>query len=157
MLTAAFRKRIAQAKHHDRPYDYNDIAAAMDLLVAMSGWIDRLELAAVRAYKQKNATSYALLAATADHAKGSLIAQEILSDIAVIGREIHSERTREGLARARLHGTKSGRPPGRPRACSPEQRRTIRELSAKGVSTRRIAVELGVPRRTVRRYLSFEG
>jgi DNA invertase Pin-like site-specific DNA recombinase len=126
----------------------------MDLLVAMSSWIDRLELAAVRAYKQKNVTAYALLAAAADHTKGSLIAQEILSDVAAIGREIHSERTKEGLARARIYGTKTGRPPGRPKVCSPEQRRTIRELSAKGVSTRRISAELGITRGTVRRELA---
>ena len=54
-----------------------------------------------------------------------------------------------GLARARAHGTKSGKPIGRPKAVFPQDQ--VRQLRAEGLSWRKIARKLRVGVGTVRR------
>ena len=80
--------------------------------------------------------------------------QEIMMDIARIGKEARSERTREGLRRAALYGTKTGRPLGRPRRMSLVDEKRVSELSAEGRSLRSIAKETKIPRQTIHRYLA---
>jgi hypothetical protein len=154
-MMAAFRSRIASAKSSDRPYDYNDIAAALELLAALSCWIERLEGAADRAVLRGAPTAAALLDATGVYAGGNSVAQEIMADIAMIGREIRSQRTKEGLARARVNGTRSGKPVGRPRRLDDTAVTRVRTLSASGQSSRKIAVALKVSRTTIRRVLEL--
>lgn len=64
-------------------------------------------------------------------------------------RALIRERTREGLAAARARGARVGRP----RALTPEQIRSARELSAVGWGTAAIARSLGVSRSTIQRSL----
>jgi DNA invertase Pin-like site-specific DNA recombinase len=59
-----------------------------------------------------------------------------------------TERVNAGIARARLHGTKSGSPIGRPRAVF--DRRQVIELRAAGRSWRQIAAALGISTGTAR-------
>jgi hypothetical protein len=152
-MAAAFRSRIASAKALDRPYSYDDVAAALETLAALCGWVDRIESVVERANFRRNPSAASLLDATGACVGGSLIAQEIIADIAMIGREIRSQRTKEGLARARIYGTKSGRHIGRPRRLDDVLIARIRALGAGGQSSRQIAVALNIPRRTIRRAL----
>jgi DNA invertase Pin-like site-specific DNA recombinase len=76
----------------------------------------------------------------------------ILSWVAAQERERIRERVKAGLARAKRHGTKTGRPIGRPRiAVSPERARSA--IQGLG-SIRRAARQLGVSDRSLRRLLS---
>ena len=65
-----------------------------------------------------------------------------------------SERVRAGLNRARLGGTKSGKPFGRPRAVF--RRDQVRTLRDRGLSWRQIGKLLGVSGSTVRRAYEAE-
>lgn len=65
-----------------------------------------------------------------------------------------SERTRAGLARVREHGSKSGKPIGRPPRLDAAAVARVRALHAEGRSTRSIAMALHVPRGTVKRALA---
>jgi DNA invertase Pin-like site-specific DNA recombinase len=64
------------------------------------------------------------------------------------------ERTKAGLARVREHGSRSGRPIGRPRRLDAKTVAAVRCLAGEGRSGRQIAVALKVPRSTVRRALA---
>lgn len=69
-------------------------------------------------------------------------------------RRANRERMMAGLEHARLHGTKSGKPIGRPRAVVTIEK--IIELKKKGLGWIRIGRELGVSSSTVRRrYLTY--
>jgi DNA invertase Pin-like site-specific DNA recombinase len=68
-------------------------------------------------------------------------------------RAMIQERVRAGLARAMKHGTKSGRPVGRPRVGVDVERR-IRALRAKKHGILRIAREVGVGVGTVQRVVA---
>lgn len=68
-------------------------------------------------------------------------------------RERRSERTKAGLARVREHGSKSGRPIGRPKRLDATTVDAIVRMAAEGRSSRAIAMALRLPRRTVRRAL----
>jgi putative DNA-invertase from lambdoid prophage Rac len=63
------------------------------------------------------------------------------------------ERTNAGLARVRAHGSKSGKPIGRPRRLDRETVDEVIRLHWLGRSSRQIAMALKLPRRTVRRAL----
>jgi DNA invertase Pin-like site-specific DNA recombinase len=69
--------------------------------------------------------------------------------LAELERAVTIERVRAGLQFARLHGTKSGRPIGRPKAIF--RRGLVAELRAQGLSWREIARRTGQAVRTVRR------
>jgi DNA invertase Pin-like site-specific DNA recombinase len=69
-------------------------------------------------------------------------------------RERRGERTRAGLARVRAHGSKSGRPIGRPPRFDSAGLARVRELHAAGRSVRSISMAVGVPRPTVQRALA---
>jgi hypothetical protein len=152
-MMAAFRSRIASAKAFDRPYDYDDVAATIETLAALCEWVTRLEGAATRASSRAssrgNLSAAHLLDATANYVGGDSITQELVVEIAMIGREIRSQRTKEGLARARA----AGRRLGRQRAYRPEMVHAAEKLMAGGMSQRRTAKELNVPSATLRRYL----
>jgi DNA invertase Pin-like site-specific DNA recombinase len=69
--------------------------------------------------------------------------------LAELEREVIRERVQAGIDYARLHGTKSGKPIGRPRAVF--RRDQARELRSAGNSWRTVARELGVSIGSVRR------
>jgi DNA invertase Pin-like site-specific DNA recombinase len=64
-----------------------------------------------------------------------------------------SQRTKAGLARVRAHGSKSGRPIGRPPRFDAAGLAHVRALRSAGRSVRSIAMAVGVPRPTVQRAL----
>ena len=73
----------------------------------------------------------------------------VLGTIAQQERVRISERVRAGLDRARLQGTKSGKPIGRPKAVF--SRDEVQTLRAEGLSWREIARRAGVSAASVRR------
>jgi DNA invertase Pin-like site-specific DNA recombinase len=73
----------------------------------------------------------------------------IIAAMAELERSVIRERIMAGMEYARLRGTKSGKPVGRPRAIF--RRDEARELRGQGVSWRQIASQLGVSPTTVRR------
>jgi putative DNA-invertase from lambdoid prophage Rac len=78
----------------------------------------------------------------------------IFSWVAEQERDRRSERTKAGLARVRAHGSRSGKPIGRPPRLDAAGLARVRELAAQGRSVRSIAMAVGVPRPTVQRALA---
>jgi putative DNA-invertase from lambdoid prophage Rac len=66
----------------------------------------------------------------------------IIAAMAELERDVIRERTTAGLEYARQHGTKSGKPIGRPTAVFPRDQ--VRQLHGEGLSGREIARRLGV-------------
>jgi DNA invertase Pin-like site-specific DNA recombinase len=79
----------------------------------------------------------------------------IIAAMAELEREVIRERTAAGLEHARQHGTRSGKPIGRPRAVFRQDR--VLQLHGEGLSGREIARRLGVGEGTVRRALNEPG
>jgi DNA invertase Pin-like site-specific DNA recombinase len=75
----------------------------------------------------------------------------IIAAMAELERDVIRERTTAGLEYARQHGTKSGKPIGRPRAVFRHDQ--VLQLHGEGLSGREIARRLGVGEGTVRRVL----
>ncbi len=78
----------------------------------------------------------------------------VLAILAVIAKQERTrlvERTKAGIERARIKGTKSGLPIGRPRAVFSRDR--VLTLSGQGLSIRAIAGKLGVSHGSVQRTL----
>ena len=73
----------------------------------------------------------------------------IIAAMAELERSVIRERVMAGMEYARVRGTKSGRPIGRPRAVF--RRDEARELRDQGLSWRQIASQLSVSPTTVRR------
>jgi len=67
--------------------------------------------------------------------------------LAELEREVIRERIRAGIEYARQHGSRSGKPIGRPRRVFDRQK--VAELRQQGLSVRQIARRLGVSRGTV--------
>jgi DNA invertase Pin-like site-specific DNA recombinase len=76
----------------------------------------------------------------------------IIGAMAELERDVIRERTAAGLEYARQHGTKSGKPIGRPRAVFRHDQ--VLQLHGEGLSGREIARRLGVGEGTVRRVLN---
>ena len=66
----------------------------------------------------------------------------IIAAMAELERDVIRERTAAGLEYARRHGTKSGKPIGRPRAVFRHDQ--VLQLHGEGLSGREIARRLGV-------------
>jgi len=79
----------------------------------------------------------------------------IIAAMAELERNIIRERVVAGLDHARLQGTKSGKPVGRPKAIF--RRDQVVELRQRGLSWNQIARELGVSATTVRRAFEAGG
>jgi DNA invertase Pin-like site-specific DNA recombinase len=78
---------------------------------------------------------------------------QVMGAFAEFERELIAERVRAGMARAKAHGTKSGKAIGRP-AVAPGTRLAIRDAyKAGGVGLRGVAKQFGVGTETVRRCL----
>ena len=73
----------------------------------------------------------------------------IIAAMAELERSVIRERVIAGMEYARQHGTKSGKPVGRPRAVF--RRDQIEELREQGLSWRQIGRRLGVSATTIRR------
>ncbi len=73
----------------------------------------------------------------------------IIAAMAELERSVIRERVIAGLEYARQHGTKSGKPIGRPRAVF--RRDQIEELKEQGLGWRQIGRRLGVSATTIRR------
>jgi DNA invertase Pin-like site-specific DNA recombinase len=76
----------------------------------------------------------------------------IIAAMAELERDVIRERTAAGLEYARQHGTKSGKPIGRPRVVFRHDQ--VLQLHAEGLSGRDIAGRLGIGEGTVRRVLN---
>jgi DNA invertase Pin-like site-specific DNA recombinase len=76
----------------------------------------------------------------------------IIAAMAELERDIIGERTAAGLEYARQHGTKSGKPIGRPKVVF--RRDQVLQLRAEGLSGREIARRLRIGEGTVRRVLN---
>ena len=79
----------------------------------------------------------------------------IIAAMAQLERSIIRERVQAGIAHARIRGTKSGRPIGRPRAVF--DRAQAVELRAQGMSWGKVAKKLGTTVTSVRRAWSQNG
>ena len=75
----------------------------------------------------------------------------LLSSLAKQESRRMSERTKAGMQKARLHGTKSGRPIGRA-PIARKLRDQITKRTASGETAYRIAKDLGIDRHTVKKY-----
>lgn len=78
----------------------------------------------------------------------------VLAILAVIAKQERTrlvERTKAGIARARIKGTKSGLPIGRPQAVFARDK--VLQFKARGISIRAIAQQLGVSHGSVQRTL----
>jgi DNA invertase Pin-like site-specific DNA recombinase len=73
----------------------------------------------------------------------------LLASLAKVEAQKISDRTKAGMARARAKGKRIGRPPA-----SADLRQKIAERVAAGVSSYRVAKELGIDRKTVTRYVN---
>ena len=78
----------------------------------------------------------------------------IIAAMAELERSVIRERVVAGLEYANTHGTRSGRPIGRPKKVFPRHR--IPELVAEGLSARQIATRLNVGEGTVRRAMALD-
>lgn len=78
---------------------------------------------------------------------------QMMGVFAEFERAIIQERVKAGMARAKVTGTKSGIPIGRPRI-SAELERRVRELAAAGTGKGKIARTLGIGVSAVQRVLS---
>ena len=79
----------------------------------------------------------------------------IIAAMAELERDVIGERAAARLEYARRHGTKSGKPIGRPRAVFRHDQ--VLQLRGQGLSGREIARKLGVGEGTVRRVLNDPG
>jgi len=84
-------------------------------------------------------------------AQGELLAN-VLGAVARMERRLISDRTRDGLAHARVHGTKTGRAIGRPSVLGADVRALVVRLRGAGKSWPQIAATL-----TDRRYKTAHG
>ena len=78
---------------------------------------------------------------------------QMMGVFAEFERAMIQERVHAGLARARKHGTKSGKPVGRPKV-SRKIERAIQAARAEGKGINRIAADLSVGSSTVRRVIA---
>ena len=75
----------------------------------------------------------------------------LLASLAKVESQKIGERTRAGMARAKVKGTKSGKPIGRPALDPAIQRKIAKQLGA-GLSAYAVAKKLGIDAHTVARY-----
>ena len=78
---------------------------------------------------------------------------QMMGVFAEFEREIMKDRINAGLARAKKHGTKSGRPIGRP-AIPPITVRKVEELRGQGLSYSKISKRTGVSTSKISRIIS---
>jgi putative DNA-invertase from lambdoid prophage Rac len=81
---------------------------------------------------------------TSDGNPAGRFMRTVLVGVAEFERDMIRERINAGLAAAREHGTKSGRPFGRPRKLD-RHTNAVARLLRKGLSERKIAAELEIP------------
>jgi len=75
----------------------------------------------------------------------------VMSSLAKVESQKISERTRAGMERAKMQGTESGKPIGRPRIAPALQQKITKGLS-EGLSAYAVAKKLGIDAHTVARY-----
>ena len=78
----------------------------------------------------------------------------VMSSLAKVESQKIGERTRAGMERARVKGTKSGKPIGRP-TLDPALQRKIAEQMGAGLSAYAVAKQLGIAAHTVAKYSPF--
>jgi len=81
---------------------------------------------------------------TSDDNPAGRFMRTVLVGVAEFERDMIRERINAGLAAAREHGTKSGKPFGRPRKLD-RHTNAVARLLRKGLSERKIAAELEIP------------
>ena len=78
----------------------------------------------------------------------------VMSSLAKVKSQKIGERTRAGMERAKVKGTKSGKPIGRPTLDPTLQRKIAKQLGA-GLSAYAVAKQLGIAAHTVAKYSPF--
>jgi DNA invertase Pin-like site-specific DNA recombinase len=86
---------------------------------------------------------------------GGRFAFTVFAAIAEFERELIRERTLAGMHKAKLNGTRSGRPVGRP--TRPVDVRRAQRLHKEGKSWREVSRIMGIPRTTLRNAIQEEG
>ena len=81
---------------------------------------------------------------TSDSNPAGRLQMNVLLAVAEFERDLIKERVNAGIAAAREHGTRSGRPFGRPRTLD-QHVSAVAKLSRKGLSGRKIAAKLNIP------------
>jgi DNA invertase Pin-like site-specific DNA recombinase len=81
---------------------------------------------------------------TSDSNPAGRLQMNVLLAVAEFERDLIKERVNAGIAAAREHGTRSGRPFGRPRTLD-RHVSAVAKLSRKGLSGRKIAAKLNIP------------
>jgi DNA invertase Pin-like site-specific DNA recombinase len=81
---------------------------------------------------------------TSDGNPAGRFMRTVLVGVAEFERDMIRERINAGLAAAREHGTKSGKPFGRPRTLE-KHRDAVKKLMNRGMSGRQMAKELKIP------------
>jgi DNA invertase Pin-like site-specific DNA recombinase len=76
----------------------------------------------------------------------SMLILNILRSVSEFERAILRERTRLGLAEAKKHGTRSGRPIGRASTLPPDGAEKVKQLRATGKSWSEVTKEIGCSR-----------
>jgi DNA invertase Pin-like site-specific DNA recombinase len=79
----------------------------------------------------------------------------VMSSLAKMESKKISERTRAGMERAKVKGTKSGKAIGRPKIDPALQQKIAKQLQA-GLSAYAVAKKLGIDAHTVARYRPFD-
>jgi DNA invertase Pin-like site-specific DNA recombinase len=79
----------------------------------------------------------------------------VMSSLAKVESQKIGERTRAGMERAKVKGTKSGKPIGRPTLDPTLQRKIAKQLGA-GLSAYAVAKQLGIAAHTVAKYSPFD-
>lgn len=83
----------------------------------------------------------------------SLFQLQLFSSVAELERGLMRERQREGIARVKITGTKSGRPFGKPPLDMTRRDEALR-LRSEGLSNRKIALEMKLSRPSIAKLLA---
>jgi DNA invertase Pin-like site-specific DNA recombinase len=79
----------------------------------------------------------------------------ILGAVAEMERELIADRVREGIEKAKTHGTKSGKPIGRPERILPDNfEKCYKRWKAEEITGIEFSKLLGVSRATLYRYIN---
>lgn len=134
------------ARLHGREVAINALESDLGdaLLVRALDRASRDRLDAAQLQKRAEDFGWRLLdcdgADSADTSTG--LTADVRMAVAVEERRKISQRTKEGMERAREHGTRSGKPIGRPKQIDPKAERRIRVMAGKGMGAKVIAKAL---------------
>jgi DNA invertase Pin-like site-specific DNA recombinase len=105
-------------------------------------------------FTEKGATVHFIKEGFNTHGNSYKFMLTILGAVAEMERELIVERVREGIVKAKIHGTKSGKPIGRPERILPDSfEKYYKRWKAKEITGIEFSKLLGVSRATLYRYI----